>query len=79
MYINCKLVGTADNDDQCIGCHTPGCHTSDDNTKLMLGRANSYPESTFARFRASDLSIYERYLHSRDVDKICGISKRMSY
>ena len=76
MYINCKLVATTQNDDQCINCHTPGCHGTDSNTKLILGRANSEPQSNFARFKAGDLSIYERYLNPQDIDKICGFSKR---
>ena len=76
MYINCKLVGTTQNDDQCLNCHTSGCHTTDTNTKLMLGRANGDPQSNFARFKASDLSIYETYLQPQDIDKICGFSKR---
>ena len=76
MYINCKLVATTQSDAQCINCHTSGCHTSDSNTKLILGRANSEPQSNFARFKAGDLSIHERYLNPQDIDKICGFSKR---
>lgn len=76
MYINCKLVATTESDDQCISCHTSGCHSTDSNTKLVLGRANSDPQTNFARFKAGDLSIYERYLKPQDIDKICGFSKR---
>ncbi|XP_028400368.1 uncharacterized protein LOC114523591 [Dendronephthya gigantea] len=75
MYINCKLVATTENDDQCISCHTSGCHNSDTNTKLLLGRANGNPQSNFARFKAGDLSIYDKYLNPQDIDRICGFSK----
>ena len=75
MYINCKLVATTESDDQCISCHSPGCHTSDENTNLILGKANHEPSSSFAKFKAGDLSIYERYLNPQDIDKICGFSK----
>ena len=76
MYINCKLVATTESDDQCINCHTSGCHNTDANTNLVLGRANGEPQSNFARFKAGDLSIYEKYLNPQDIDKLCGFSKR---
>ena len=76
MYINCRLAATVEDDKQCINCHTPGCHNSDENTKLVVGRSNSEPQSGFARFKAGDLSIYERYLYPKDIDQICGYTKR---
>ena len=76
MYINCKLAATVQNDAQCIICHTAGCHVADENTKLVLGKSNSEPQANFAKFKAGDLSIYERYLTPQDIDKICGFTPK---
>lgn len=72
MYLNCELKGQAQNHDQCLGCRSPGCHVTDKNTQLMIGRPNYSPHFRCTKFESGDISFWEKYLSQEDVNMLCG-------
>ena len=75
MYINCELKGATKNGDKCLSCHGSGCHRTDINTHLMIGRPNYGPHFHTAMFHSGDLGVYERYWSPSAVNMMCAKSK----
>ncbi|XP_068680028.1 uncharacterized protein [Montipora foliosa] len=74
MYVNCELRTHTKGSEHCIGCHSKGCHVTDANTLLMIGRPNYSPHFHCTKFDSGDISFWERYLSDRDVETLCGAS-----
>ncbi|XP_048583185.1 uncharacterized protein LOC5513112 isoform X3 [Nematostella vectensis] len=72
MYMNCELKAETKSNDHCLGCRSTGCHVSDYNTKLMIGRPNYSPHFHCTKFESGDISFWERYLSPADVSNICA-------
>ena len=72
MYINCELKGHTTDGKHCMGCHSKGCHVTDANTRLMIGRPNYGPHFRCSKFESGDIAFYEQYLGDDDVASICG-------
>lgn len=72
MYINCELKAHTEGSEHCIGCHSRGCHMTDINTLLMIGRPNYSPHFHCTKFDSGDVSFWERYLSAKDVETLCG-------
>lgn len=72
MYINCELKGHATDGKHCIGCRYKGCHLTDANTRLTIGRPNYGPHFRCSKFESGDIAIYERYLGDDYVISVCG-------
>ncbi|KXJ29084.1 Hemicentin-1 [Exaiptasia diaphana] len=72
LYLNCELKGQAKSSDQCLGCRSPGCHVTDKNTQLMIGRPNYSPHFRCTKFESGDISFWEKYLNQEDVNMLCG-------
>lgn len=72
MYVNCKLRAHTKGSEHCIGCHSHGCHVTDTNTLLMIGRPNYSPHFHCTKFDSGDMSFWERYLSANDVETLCG-------
>lgn len=72
MYVNCELKAHSKGSEHCIGCHSHGCHVTDTNTLLMIGRPNYSPHFHCTKFDSGDISFWERYLSDNDVETLCG-------
>ena len=72
MYVNCELKAHSKGSEHCIGCHSHGCHVTDTNTLLMIGRPNYSPHFHCTKFDSGDISFWERYLSANDVETLCG-------
>lgn len=72
MYLNCDLKGQAKSSEQCLGCRSRGCHVTDVNTQLMVGRPNYSPHFHCTKFESGDISFWEKYLDDEDVNRLCG-------
>lgn len=72
MYVNCELKAHSKGSEHCIGCHSHGCHVTDTNTLLMIGRPNYSPHFHCTKFDSGDISFWERYLSANDVEALCG-------
>lgn len=72
MYVNCELKAHTKGDEHCIGCHSKGCHVTDTNTLLMIGRPNYSPHFHCTKFDSGDISFWEKYLSANDVETLCG-------
>lgn len=72
MYVNCELKAHSKGSEHCIGCHSHGCHVTDTNTLLMIGRPNYSPPFHCTKFDSGDISFWERYLSANDVETLCG-------
>lgn len=72
MYVNCELKAHSKGSEHCIGCHSHGCHVTDTNTLLMIGRPNYSPHFHCTKFDSGDISFWERYLSTNDVATLCG-------
>ncbi|KAL9981056.1 hypothetical protein ACROYT_G009713 [Oculina patagonica] len=72
MYVNCELKAHTKGSEHCIGCHSHGCHVTDTNTLLMIGRPNYSPHFHCTKFDSGDISFWERYLSANDVETLCG-------
>ena len=73
MYINCELKAQSKGNEHCIGCHSKGCHVTDTNTLLMIGRPNYSPHFHCTKFDSGDISFWEKYLSAKDVETLCGV------
>ena len=78
MHINCELKAHTNGDEHCLGCHAPGCHVTDANTLLMIGRPNFSPHFHCTKFDSGDISFWERRLSDDDVKTLCGIPTGIS-
>ncbi|KAK2574419.1 Glutamine-rich protein 2 [Acropora cervicornis] len=74
MFVNCELKAQTKGSEHCIGCHSKGCHRTDTNTLLMIGRPNYSPHFHCTKFDSGDISFWERYLSDKDVVTLCGAS-----
>lgn len=74
MFVNCELKAQTKGSEHCIGCHSKGCHRTDANTLLMIGRPNYSPHFHCTKFDSGDISFWERYLSDKDVVTLCGAS-----
>ncbi|XP_022800516.1 uncharacterized protein LOC111338320 isoform X2 [Stylophora pistillata] len=72
MYVNCELKAHTKGSEHCIGCHSRGCHVTDTNTLLMIGRPNYSPHFHCTKFDSGDISFWEKYLSANDVETLCG-------
>lgn len=72
MYVNCELKAHTKGNEHCIGCHSKGCHVTDTNTLLMIGRPNYSPHFHCTKFDSGDISFWEKYLSVNDVETLCG-------
>lgn len=72
MYVNCQLKAHTKGSEHCIGCHSKGCHVTDTNTLLMIGRPNYSPHFHCTKFDSGDISFWEKYLSAKDVETLCG-------
>lgn len=72
MYVNCELKAHTKGSEHCIGCHSKGCHVTDTNTLLMIGRPNYSPHFHCTKFDSGDISFWERCLSNKDVETLCG-------
>ncbi|KAJ7333857.1 Hemicentin-1 [Desmophyllum pertusum] len=72
MYVNCELKAQSKGSEHCIGCHSHGCHVTDTNTLLMIGRPNYSPHFHCTKFDSGDIAFWEKYLSANDVETLCG-------
>lgn len=72
MYVNCELKAHTKGSEHCIGCHSRGCHVTDTNTLLMIGRPNYSPHFHCTKFDSGDIAFWEKYLSANDVETLCG-------
>lgn len=79
MYVNCELQGHAKGSEHCIGCHSKGCHVTDTNTLLMIGRPNYSPHFHCTKFDSGDISFWEKHLSAKDVETLCGAPTGNTY
>lgn len=79
MYINCQLKAETKGDKHCLGCHASGCHVTDTNTRLMIGRPNFSPHFHCSKFESGDISFWERHLRPRDIRLLCGLEAGTFY